>query len=180
MGLQEMSWGFMALGSLVALLNWFSVYHRSRTGRCSSPIPLVGAFFLGGGMLLHPAVRPFAWLALVLDYGTLALLLAVPWIVSEEWKTSRFNLLEQYEGKKGSKRVELRLFRKGVLVIKQYFGGESGLSLRGSWKREGDRLLLSLEEDVAVFDPWSGRHGEGVRQATGFRSHAAAKYRWRG
>src|SRR5258708_7324312 len=81
--LQEIALGFMVLGGLLALLNWFSIYQTLRTGRRCSPIPLVSALFLGGGMLLHPAARPFAWLALVLDYGTLMLLLALPWIAHE-------------------------------------------------------------------------------------------------
>lgn len=175
--LQGGAWGLMALGGLLALLNWLTVYQTWRSGRFCSTVPLVGALFLGGGMLLLPTTRPLAWLALILDYGTLVFLLALPRIVDELWKTSRFNLLEEYVGQQSNKTVRLLLFRKGVFTIEQQFHrppGECGLiqvGTIGTWKREDGRLLLSLDGDSAIFEALLGAEYEAVLQASGFRGY---------
>jgi hypothetical protein len=158
----------MTLGGLVALLNWYTVYYTWRSGRFCSPIPLIGGFFLGGGMLLLPALRSCAWLALVLDYGTLAFLLAIPAMAREMWSTSRINLLEEYAAQVGKKSVQLRLFRKGVFTLKRQLRrqpGELGLmgaSTIGAWKREGNRLQLSLYENSAIFAASPGAEQEAL------------------
>src|SRR5207249_2124747 len=80
-------------------------------------IPPIGAAFLAGGMLLQPITRPYAWVAVLVDYGALVFLVAVPFIVREIWRTSRYNLLEEYIGEQGNKTVTLRLFRRGIFTI---------------------------------------------------------------
>jgi hypothetical protein len=93
------------------------------------------------------------------------------------WRTSRFNLLEEYVGQQGNKTVRLRLFRKGVFTIEQRFHrrrGECGLiqaGTIGTWKREEGRLSLSLNGDSAVFEALPGNEHEAVRQASGFRGY---------
>ena len=91
---------------------------HSDTGRFSSAVPLVGAVCLGTGAVLLPGVRPYAWVAILLDYGTLALLLGTPTIAREAWATCRINLLEEYVGQRGITTVSLRLFRRGVFSLR--------------------------------------------------------------
>jgi hypothetical protein len=167
----------MALGGLLALLNWWTVYRTWRSGRFCSAVPFVGAFFLGGGMLLLPQTRPFAWLALVVDYGTLVVFLALPRIADALWKTSRFNLLEEYVGQQANKAVRLLLFRKGVFTIEQQvrrLPGECGFirtGIVGRWERVEGRLLHFSNGDSAAFEALPGPEYEGLRQASGFRGY---------
>jgi hypothetical protein len=123
---------------------------------------------------LQFGTRPLAWFAFVLDYGTLAFLPALPHIGDELWRTSRFNLLEEYGGQQGNKTVRLRLFRKGVFTIEQHFRrerGECGLSQAGTWTREDGRLLLRLDGESTIFDTLPGVEYEAVIQASGFRGY---------
>lgn len=149
--------GLLVLGGLVSLLNWLTLCFTWRTGQFRSAVPLVGALFLGAGMLLVPAVRPFAWLALLLDYGTLAFLYALPRLIKEFWNTSSFRILQTYTGQSHSKTVEIRLYRAGVCTLRQTFlrkKGETGLLQSGNigtWLREGDRLVLMLQGGKAIF-----------------------------
>jgi hypothetical protein len=99
---QKLALGLLALGGLLALVNWLALYQTWRTGRLCSAVPLVGALFLALGMLLLPPTRPFAWLAPLIDYTGVLFLLALPRLVNELWRTSRFNLLELYGRPSGS------------------------------------------------------------------------------
>ena len=152
------AFSLMGLGGLVSLLNWFCFYETRRTGHFYSAVPLVGAVFLGGGMLMLPSTRPFYWLAAALDYGTVILISALPRLVDELWKTSRYNLLEEYIGEDGLKSVRLRLYRNGVFTIRQHFrriAGECGLVSAGdigNWSREEGRLELATNGDTSAFE----------------------------
>jgi hypothetical protein len=176
--LQQLGAGLVGLGGVVALLNWLSLYQTWRSGRLCSAIPLIGGLFLAGGLLLLPATRPFAWLAVILDYGTIVFFLGLPGFVGEVWSTSRFNLRAEYVGRRGNKTVWLRLFRGGVFTLEQQFArarGECGLMRAGTigtWRREEDRLVLSLNGgDSAIFEPPAGRSEEAIVQGSGFRNY---------
>ena len=116
--LQIIAFAFIGLGGYFAALNWLSLYQSYRTGRFCSPIPFVGALFLGTGLLILPETRPFAWVALILDFNTLIFLIALPNSITQLLETSRFNLLEEYVGQQGNKSVQLHVFRKNISVIK--------------------------------------------------------------
>jgi len=66
---------------------------------------------------MMPTTRTYAWSALILDYGTLAFLLASPRLIREAWSTSHINLICEYLGEAGMKTVHLRLFRRGIFTI---------------------------------------------------------------
>jgi len=167
----------MCLGGLIALLNWWYLFLSWRTGQFHSPLPLIGALLLGGGMLLLPSTRLFAWVGLLADFGTLALLLAMPRIVNEMWSTSGYNLLEEYVGNRGIKTVNLCLFRNGVFTIKQIFRrppDECGVvqaGTIGTWQRERERLLLRMDGQSAEFEPLPTIEAKGLRQVVGFSSY---------
>ncbi len=166
----------MALGGLIAFANWWSVYWSYRTKRFHSAVPLVGAALLGAGMFILPATRPYCWSALILDYGTLALLAASPQLFRELWSTSRFNLVSEYLGEAGMKTVHLRLFRRGIFTIRLQLHrppGECGLvgtGTIGTWQREGAHLTLRTERESAVFDVVRDAPTEALRQSVGFPS----------
>ncbi len=148
----------LALGALIALGNWWSLYRSYRTKRFYSPVPLVGAGLLGTGLFLLPATRPFCWSALLLDYGTLMFFLAALRVAEEFWKTSRFNQDSEYVGRAGRKYVRLRLFRHGVFILHldiQRRPDECDLvstGTIGTWEREGTRLTLQTRQlETVVF-----------------------------
>jgi hypothetical protein len=111
----------IAFGGLVSLLNWGTVVASWRSKRFVSAVPLVGALPLGTGLLLLPEARPFAWLALIADYGTLALIIALPWIVYQFWSTSRINLLHSFTSDAKERAVSIKLFRRQIAVISAEF-----------------------------------------------------------
>jgi len=167
----------MLLGGLLSFANWWSVIQSYVTKRFHSSIPLFGAALLGTGMLLNPTTRPYAWSALISDYGTLAFLIALPRMIRESWNTSRFNLLCEYLGQAGMKKVHLRLFRRGIFTIRLHLHrppGEAGLvgtGTIGTWKCEGTQLLLSTwTHETAVFSVDPKASAEVSKQSSGFES----------
>ena len=167
----------MLLGGLLSLANWWGIVQSKITKRFHSPVPLIGAVLLGAGMLLNPIARPYAWVAVFLDWGTLGLLISLPWLIRESWKTSRFNILYEYLGRAGMRTVHLNLFKRGIFTIRIQLSrplGEAGLvgtGTTGTWKREGARLFLSAwKNETAIFDVSSKDSVEVLRQFSGFES----------
>jgi hypothetical protein len=164
----------LTLGAFVSLANWASLVLSLRTGRFCSSVPLLGAGFLVAGALLLPTPRPYAWAGVLLDFGTLALLLALPMIVREMWATCRFNLLEEYVGRRGATTVYLRLFRRGVFTLRwdiRRAAGEHGvigMGNIGTWEREADTLVLHYGEELARFTRLAEGDKRGWTQSAGF------------
>jgi len=171
----------MTLGSFIAALNWLYLFLTWYTGRFHSTIPLLGGFSLCMGMLLLPATRPWAWTAMLLDYSMIVFLFVLPRIVNELWSTSQVNLLEEYIGQLGIKTIHLRLFRKNIFILKQRIRRGHGkycfmeLSRVGEWEREGDRLLLRLNEGSAVLESSPGIASESLRLARDFAGHEGSE-----
>ena len=166
----------ITFGGLIAIGNWWGLYWSYHTKRFHSAVPLFRAALLGAGMFILPATRDYCWVALIVDYGTLSLLLACPRLFQELWGTSRFNLVHEYVGKAGMKTACLRLFRRGIFTIRLELhrpSGECGLAgagTIGTWQREGGRLTLSTGRESAVFDVVRDAATEMLRQSTGFPS----------
>lgn len=111
----------IALGSVLALLNWYSLIASLCGDRFVSAVPLIGAFLLGSGMILLPQTRPFAWIALIADYGTLVFLIALPRIVAAIWSTCRFNLLHSFDLDEPGRHFTIKLFRRHIALISAQF-----------------------------------------------------------
>ena len=167
----------IALGGFVALMNWVMVIQSHRTGRLHSPVPLVGALVLGAGLALLAPTRHYAWAAILADYGTLALLVALPMLVREVWKTRRFNLAAEYRGERGTLSARVRLYRSGVCVIRYDLRrtpgevGMTGTGRVGTWSQDGQRLVVRVGEEAAEFEVAEGQ-GEVLRQVRGFSGDA--------
>lgn len=166
----------MGLGGLIAFLNWWSIYWSHRTKKFHSVIPLFGALLLGAGMFLLPATRRYCWTAVILDYGTLAFLFAVPRLVQELWSTGRFNLVSEYVARAARTTARLRLFRRGVFTTRvevRRTAGECGVISIGNigrWQREGNRLTLHTQWESAVFEVIRDVPTVALRQLNGFPS----------
>ena len=177
LALQVIALVLMSLGGFIAVANWLSIYLSWYTGRFHSPIPVIGGLFLFVGMFLLPAMRLWSWTAVLLDYGTMGLLIASPYIIADLWSTSRFNLLEEYIGRNGNKTVHLRLFRKGIFALEVSIQldrnevGVTGAGTTGTWKRESGRLLLQRDGESAVLERSPGIASESLEQVIGFPAH---------
>jgi hypothetical protein len=150
-------WIILGLGATVSLLNWVGVYLSWRTGRSHSLIPLVGGVCLLIGALLVASLRPFAWVAVFADAGTIVVSLAVPAILWEAWRTCPLNLLGEFVGLSGKTTIRLRLFRRGVFTIHwqiERLPGEYGLISKGrigTWEQHDASLILRDGTDRAAF-----------------------------
>jgi hypothetical protein len=164
----------LGLGVLFSLLNWASVVATWRTGKFHSAVPLVGGLCLCLGAGLLPPLRPYAWAVPFLDYGTIVFVLGLPGFAHEVWATCRLNLLEEYVGVRGRSTIRVRLFRRGVCVVRWDIArppGEYGLVEMGrlcTWEREADRLILRDGDDTALLVPLDG--GAGLRPVGWFAS----------
>jgi hypothetical protein len=163
-------------GGLLAFANWWWLYLSYHTKRNYSPVPFFGAALLGIGMFNIPVTRPLCWMAVVLDYGTLAFIMASPRLAQELWNTSCFNLVREYSGQAGIKTVYLRLFRRGIFTIRlevKLPPAVCGLSSRGNvgtWQRDGTRLKLQIGRESSVYDVVTNEPMETLRQSIGFPS----------
>lgn len=117
----DVAYALIAIGGVLSLLNWSTLILSRRRKRFVSAVPLVGALPLGCGLALLPESRPFAWLALVADYGTLVVIMALPRIVYDAWCTSRINLLHCFAADERGRTVAIRLFRRRIAVISVAF-----------------------------------------------------------
>ena len=169
----------MVLGGSFALANWWNLFWSYHTKRFHSTVPFIGAVMLGAGMLMTPATYPYAWTSVLLDYGTLILLLSAPQLVHEFWSTCRINMLREYLGETDTKTVRLCLFKHCVFTMRidiRRGAGECGLintGMIGRWSRNNGRLTLNTGSESAVFDVINDMHPEGLRQSSGFPSWEA-------
>ena len=157
-----------------AVLNIAILIGNVVLGRRSSMIFLFEGVFGAVGFLLVSELRPFAWLPLLLEPSTFW---GLPRLLHEMWSTSRFNLVAAYEVRSGVRDVSLRLYRNGIFVLKQSFDPSPHsrlleLSVTGSWERDGNRVLLGIGSETAIFEiiPSVG-DGEVLLQQLGFASY---------
>lgn len=142
----------LALGGFIAVINWHSLYVSSRSARNVSPIPLLGALFLCLGLFGFQQTRPYVWAGILADYGTLALVRALPGLAWELWTTSRFNLVHRFVSDAQGRRDDIRLFKQGRFIINTQYAppvpcneyGALAVSQGrvGTWREEGDGFRL--------------------------------------
>lgn len=155
----------LCIGGWRFLLNWSAVFLSWRSGKFHSAIPLVGGLCLGVGASLLTPLRPYTWAAPFLDWGTIVVVVSLPWLVREMWKTCRLNLVEECVGVRGRTTVRLSLFRRGVAVVGWDISrpkgehGMVGMSRLGTWEQSNDRLVLRLGDDEAILVPLDGEPG---------------------
>jgi hypothetical protein len=112
----------MTLGAFVSLLNWGALFVSMRGSRFISPVPLIGPLTLGSGMALLPQTRPYAWLALVVDWGTFSFIVfGLPYMAFQFWSTSRINLVHSFASLSSGRAVGINLYRRHIAVISARF-----------------------------------------------------------
>lgn len=142
---------FLALGVLFLLLNLAATL----TGR--SGIPLIGAACGTGACLMQAELRPYWWLFIVLDLGTLKFLRELPALLRREKRYGKRERLSEFSLDDEGRRVRLELFASGVCRLQFQFrqtpGSASACELLGRWKvgggKKGRRLILLIEESEA-------------------------------
>jgi hypothetical protein len=145
------------LGGYLSLFNWAALISSLVTRRFTSGVPLFGAGFLAAGAALVPTLRPYAWAAILIDWGTLSFLVALPWIAWSMFSTSHFTLVEEYAASKEKLKVRMRLFQRGICTIRwdvERNPGEFGIASagrEGTWKRENESLIITIGQDNLVF-----------------------------
>lgn len=147
---------FLVLWLLFLLVNARSCYRTHVKKQFTSSIPLVGGLFGMVGFLLTPELKWWCWLAVLMDYGSVVLLLALPKVAGELWQTSSINLINEFIGEDGSREVRIKLYKSGVFVIKHRIGrpkDEPGLiasSDIGTWWDSGGAISLTLRGDSVL------------------------------
>lgn len=142
----------IALGGSIAVLNWYSIYASHKSERDVTAVPLLGAFFLVVGLLGFEQSRPYAWLGILADYGTLIMFVAIPMLARDSWTTSRLNLLHRFLSDANGRRDDIKLFKRGKFTIKTDYdppvpSNEHGaLAVSqgrvGTWRTDGDTFCL--------------------------------------
>lgn len=142
----------LVLGSYIAVLNWYSLYASHKSNRNVSPVPIFGAFFLVLGSLGFQHTKPYAWVGILADYGTLTLILATPKLVWDSWTTSRMNLLHRFLSDANGRRDDIRLFKRGKFTIKTEYDSPVSCNEQGAhavsqgrvgtWREDGDSFCL--------------------------------------
>ncbi len=142
---------FLLIGGLVCAANAWWAFQVAFRGSRASAVPLIGTAFLGLGLALLPATRPWCWAAVLVDAGTLQLLRALPVIIREQRRTSASQLLMEYRAADDTRTVTLRLYRTGAFVLRLERAlprGSPGLNVRsdtGTWRREDAELHLQTD-----------------------------------
>ena len=149
----------ISLGGLISLLNWWTLYQSWRTKKFISAVPIVGALLLGLGLCYFDSTRPFAFLSIVVDYGTLMLVLVLPGMLKEFWSTSVFRLKKTIYGKHEGMVYELRMYKGGSFVLKgdattkpAETPGLVGFSIVGDWNEKEDAIVLRCADSDRVLE----------------------------
>lgn len=151
---------FTTLGAVFILINARAFFSTHVLKQFVSSVPLLGALFGTMGLLQLPQTRKWAWIPILLDYGTIRLLLSVPKIAKELWDTSRFNLVKELVSKEEKRTVTLRLYKSGAFVIEYAFKldpdeqGLLGKSDLGIWRQGEGIISLTLGSDRIELVQW--------------------------
>lgn len=170
----------LAAGAYIALLNLWMAAQQRWSGRFMSTIPFVGATFLVLGLLGFEQTRGFAWVGVVVDWGTVGTLPALPRLIRREWATSGFQLVHRFVSDRPLRRDDIRLFRGGEVVVVTSLNppdGVEGVGPRicsnsgGRWREvesgflvEGynaDNVLLITREGTGCRTAETGQGGVG-------------------
>src|SRR5262245_9068314 len=149
---------FIGVFGLFAALNAFIVIRNLRSEKYISSFPIVGGMAGVAGFLLTPSLRKYAWAPLLLDYGTVSVIIAIPKLIRELWQISDFNLVREYIACDDRREIRLRFHKANIFTIRIKIKrqvGELGLvelNTSGDWRQDGGALFLEIRADTAVFD----------------------------
>lgn len=151
----------ITLGSIISLLNWMTLYESRRTKKFVSSVPIFGALCLGLGLASFEKSRSYAFLCVVVDYGTLVFIISIPSLVKQFWEISRFNLLDTFVAHTMHTEYKLKLYKKGIFaieaevkppqIIDERGTKVSHFGFQGKWEdKEGTIQLTEFQDDRTV------------------------------
>lgn len=151
----------LVIGGLLIISNGYSIYASRKSGRYVSPVPLIAALFLGVGLFGFEQTRPYAWVGIVIDYGTIILIFAIPKLLWESWMLSSFNLVHRFSSETDERRDDIKLFKRRKFTINTKYdppvpSDEHGTlavskGRTGTWRQEGEVYLLEgYEKDYVL------------------------------
>lgn len=138
------SWIMFALAGLMALLNGLSLFAACRAGRGTSLVPLVGFIFFAAAMLYWGGAPWYFWLFGLLDLGTPAGLVGLPYLLAAVWRTSLFARCAVYRNRE--QRLTLYQTRGSRTFWWEYLGSSSTFGLvgfGGEWCVQAGKLCLN-------------------------------------
>ncbi len=106
------------MGSLLLLINWISFIECWRKKKGSPIIFPFPAILVFGGSLMLPSLKPYGWLAFVIDYSFLGFLYVLPREIRNEWQYCRFTRVRELQASDPPRLFVLTLHRKGHFHIK--------------------------------------------------------------
>ncbi len=110
----------LLIGALIAFgnaANWWRSRHAAAGGPFHSRVPLLGAGFAVAACLMHPPWRPFAWVPLILDIGTMELLIQIPAIIRRERRYAESNRVAEFSFNDDKRQVSFKLFRDDIALL---------------------------------------------------------------
>ena len=150
----------IALGGFICIMNWLTVFYSRKEEHFISAAPFIGAIFLGYGLLSFPQTRPYAWISIIADYGTLIVIISIPYQFVEYWPVSRFNMLHSFLSLDPKKKIKIKLFKKGIFTISAKLDPPapcdatgvlvSDFSFEGSWEQTLNTFMLKIYVDNRI------------------------------
>jgi hypothetical protein len=147
----------VTIGLFLTAANWAGLieYWRGKReipGVC--PFPSILVF---GGCMMLPSLKPYGWLAFVIDYTVPCFLFVLPRLIQDYWQLSRFTRIRELRASDPPRLFVLTLHRRGHFYIKltcdpPMGGNERGTGLAssgimGRWEAIDDGFLLREYRD---------------------------------
>lgn len=142
----------LGIGLLISISNW-AAFFQSRRGKTPSLAPLIGGILLAFGLAGFEASRPYWWLAIFIDAGTLVMLIAVPHIVFQAWRSARRKVEHSFKCVDGNRTIAIQLCENGDASITischppqpEVTRGNfiSSIGFSGKWIVEGDHFVVN-------------------------------------
>jgi hypothetical protein len=145
------------IGLFFSAINWICMFQSWRQKHFISVVPFVGTIPLWIGLLGFESTRPFAFVSIFADWGTLVFLCAIPKLAKHAWQISRFCLIRQLKSQSNHATYTLKLFKGGIFVLKIDFDPPQvcnehaakiiSSGMQGHWQQDNSSILLTEYRD---------------------------------
>lgn len=155
----------LALGLVLCAANWRCVLAPVFGWRHVSQVPLVPAALTVLALRSLDATREWWWVALLVDPSIPTVVVAVPILAADAWRTSRFTRVRLLRAHDSTRHVELSLHRNGHFLVRCTLDSTSvaaaseatlvSFGVLGRWEMVGTSLRLSCDhgERVTTLEP---------------------------
>lgn len=135
-----MEHSLLVVGLIFPAISWLTlvggIVQARRTGKSSSGIyiPFIGPILIDLWIIAVGAPKWMLVVPWMADIGTLLFLRALPRLILDAWRTSRFTRTFLLTGGRGNQAVEISFHKGGYYVLRktwQRAAGECGMTARG-------------------------------------------------